>query len=65
VIKKFIILFTLFLVLVVLLSLWVFDKVLVLSGRGSSFNFFSTPPRPLNKETAIEQLGIPSLSRSA
>jgi hypothetical protein len=65
VIKKFIILFTLILVLLALLSLWVFDKILILRGRGSSFSFFSPPPRPLNKDTAIEPLALPSLSRSA
>jgi len=65
VIKKFIILLTLLIVLAALLSLWVFDRIMVLRGRGRSFSFFSPPPRPLNKETAIEPLGLPSLSRSA
>ena len=64
-IKKFVILLALLIVLVALLSLWVFDKILVLSGRDSSFSFFSPAPRPLNKDTALEPLGLPCLKRSA
>lgn len=47
-----------------LLSLWVFDKVMFLSGKEQSFHFFSPSPRPLTGLSSMEPLSVSSLGRS-
>ena len=64
--KKYVILFSLLLFLLLLLSLWAFDKLMVLNGRGSSFRFFAPGPRPLTREPSpAKPLELAALSRSA
>ena len=61
--KKALILASLIFVLTVLLTLWVFDKMMVLNGRDSDRQFFTRPDIPLNSHAGTLQLH--TLRRSA
>jgi hypothetical protein len=62
--KKTLILTSLVFVLSVLLTLWVFDKLMVLGGRDSERRFFARPDTPLNG-TQAPNLQLTPLRRSA
>ena len=62
-VKKYIILAAFALVLLLLLSLWLVDKLMVASGRKKSLPFFDTAPLPLTRPNA--GLGLSYLRRSA
>jgi len=62
-VKKYIILVALALVLLLLLSLWLVDKLLAASGRKKSLPFFDTAALPLTRPGA--SLDLSYLRRSA
>ncbi|MBW7997041.1 MAG: hypothetical protein FVQ81_10835 [Candidatus Glassbacteria bacterium] len=62
-IKKTLILASLVAALSVLLALWMFDKLMVLNGRDSGYQFFTRPEAPLNDSPA--KLQFQPLRRSA
>ena len=62
--KKALILASLVFVLSVLLTLWVFDKLMVLGGRNSDRRFFTHPDIPLNSQQGTA-LQLHPLRRSA
>ena len=62
---KKIFIFSAFLIgLILLLTLWAFDKLMVLLGREESFRFFNPAPYPLNPLKSFKPLGIASAGRS-
>ena len=62
--KKTLILASLVFVLSVMLTLWVFDKLMLLNGRDSDRRFFSRPDTPLNGPQPTS-LPLGALRRSA
>ena len=62
--KKTLILASLVFVLSVLLTLWVFDKLMLLNGRDSDHHFFARPDTPLNGAPSAN-LQLRPLRRSA
>ena len=54
--KKTLIITSLVLVLSALLALWLFDKLMVVSGHGSGRKFFPLPKTPLGPPQAKLQL---------
>jgi len=63
-IKKVFILSALSIGLILLLSLWVFDKIMVLLGKEQSFRFFNPKPYPLNPLKSLKPLGMASAGHS-
>ena len=61
--KKTLILTSLVVVLSALLALWLFDKLMVASGRDSGHKFFVLPNTPLG--TPQSKLQLHSMRRSA
>jgi len=63
-VKKIFILSAFLIGLILLLTLWAFDKLMVLLGREESFRFFNPAPYPLNPLKSFKPLGIASAGRS-
>ncbi|MBN2289301.1 MAG: hypothetical protein JXQ83_08205 [Candidatus Glassbacteria bacterium] len=62
--KKIFIITALLVGLILLLSLWAFDKLVVLLGKENGFRFFNPAPYPLNPLKSLKPLGIAPAGRS-